>query len=98
MDDLQSSRRTDEQLEAILSETGVWVVNGRQGRVLGSAASLRRALDRAAEYAVSGAVVVALCRMPSDQIIVFPDQIERLRKLIAMRESPSQNTDALLDQ
>jgi sugar/nucleoside kinase (ribokinase family) len=81
-----SNYRTDNQLDAILDEAAHWVVNGRQGRSLCSAASLRRAIDRAHEYGVSGAVVIAICRMPADNIIVFSEQMERLRKSIAVRE------------
>ncbi len=81
-----SSRRTDEQLEALLDEAGHWVVNGRQGRVLCSAASLRRAIDRAHEYGLSGAVVTAICRLPSDNIVIFAEQINRLRSIIAVQE------------
>jgi hypothetical protein len=86
MDTMQSNRRSDRQLEAILRETGHWVVNGQLGQVLCFAASLGRALDRSSEYAASGAVVVAICRLPSDNIIVFPEQIGRLQKLIAAHE------------
>jgi hypothetical protein len=86
MDNVRSNRRSDEQLEAMLWETGHWVVNGHQGRVLGSAASLRQAIARSATYAASGAVVIAICRLPSDNIIVFPGQIERLRSRIAVNE------------
>jgi hypothetical protein len=87
MEDLRSkSRRTDDQLEAILDESGHWTVNGRQGKVLCSAASLHRAIDRAHEYGVAGAVVTAVCRLPSDNIIVFEEQMERLRQTIVMRE------------
>jgi hypothetical protein len=89
MDNVMSNRRSDEQLEAILAETGLWVVNGHQGRALCFAASLQRAMERSAEFAASGAVVVAICRLPSDNIIVFPGQIERLRKLTASRELAS---------
>jgi hypothetical protein len=83
----RSNCRSDEQLEAILFETGQWVVNGQQGQVLCFAASLGRAIDRAAEFAISGAVVVAIRRIPPDDIIVFPGQIERLRKLAARHRS-----------
>ena len=81
-----SNRRSDDQLAAMLHDTGDWAVAGRRGQPLCSAASLGRAIERAVEYAASGAVVVAICRLPSDDIIVFPDQIERLRKIIAERE------------
>ena len=53
---------------------------------IGSAVTAGRAMDRAAEFAVSGAVVTAICRMPSNDVIVFSEQIERLRKIIAVRE------------
>jgi hypothetical protein len=82
MVNVRSNRRSDEQLEAILSETGHWVVNGQQGQPLCFVASLRQAIDKSAAYAMSGAVVVAIVRLPSDNIIVFPAQIERLRKTV----------------
>jgi hypothetical protein len=44
MDNVQSNRRSDEQLETILCETSHWAVNGRQGQVLCFAASLRAQL------------------------------------------------------
>ncbi len=81
-----SNHRTDEQLEAILSETGDWAVNGTLGQVLCLAASFRRALERAAEYAASGAVVTTICRLPSASIVVDQKQIARLREVIAVRE------------
>jgi hypothetical protein len=84
-----SSSRTDEQLEAILNQVGHWVVNGQQGQVLCFAASLRQAIDRANQYGLSGAVVTAVCRLPSDNIIVFSRQIDRLRSVVAMRKSES---------
>jgi hypothetical protein len=86
MEKSQSNRRSDEQLEALLFETGHWAVNGRQGQVLGYAPNLQRAVDRAAKFSASGAVVIAICRLPSDNIIVFAEQIERLRQTIVIRE------------
>jgi hypothetical protein len=86
MDNMQSNRRSDEQLEIISSETGHWVVNGQQGQPLCFAASLRQAIDKAEAYAMSDAVVVAICRLPSDDIVVFSDQIDRLRRAITVRE------------
>jgi hypothetical protein len=81
------NRRSDEQLEAILFETADRTVNGRNGMTLCTAPSLRRALARAADFAASGAVVVALCRPPADNIIVFEAQATRLRKLRAGLET-----------
>jgi hypothetical protein len=89
MNDFRStSYRTDEQLDIMLCEVGNWVVNGRAGQVLCHAPSLRQAIERAMEYAASGAVVIALTRLPADNIVVFADQTNRLRKIIAGRETP----------
>ena len=88
------NRSSDEQLDALLFETAVWSINGRNGQVFCTAASLRRALNRAADFAASGAVVVALCRTPGDNIIVFEGQATRLRKLCTDREgAPSRGAD-----
>jgi hypothetical protein len=35
---------------------------------------------------VSGAVVIAICRLPSDNIVIFSEQIGRLRRSISVRE------------
>jgi hypothetical protein len=84
-----SSRKADDHLETILDEATHWTVNGRQGQVLCSAASLRLAIDRAAQYTSSGAVVTAICRQPGDNIIVFAEQMARLRQTIAVRRMAS---------
>ena len=86
MDNFLPNRHSDEQLEAILCETGHWVVNGRQGQVLCDAASLRQAIDRSKELSDSGATVIAICRLPSDNIVVFSEQIARLQQKIIVRE------------
>jgi hypothetical protein len=80
------NHRSDEQLDAILSEPAPWTINGRNGQVLCTAASLRQALDRAASFVAFGTVVTTLCRMPGANIIVFETQAVRLRKLCAGRE------------
>ena len=85
---LPENYRSDEQPDTILFETAVWTINGLNGLVLGTAPSLRQALDREASFTASGAVVVALCRMPDDNIIIFPSQTRRLQKLCAGRETP----------
>jgi hypothetical protein len=86
VDTIQSNRRTDDQLEAILAEAGHWAINGQQGSVLSFAGNLLNAIGRAASYAASGAVVISLVRLPTDNIVVSGDQIVRLRKRIAGRE------------
>jgi hypothetical protein len=40
-------------------------------QVLGYAASLLQAIDRSAKFSAPGAVVVAICRLPSDNIDIF---------------------------
>ena len=45
-------KRTDEQPRSILHETANWHVNGRAGRVLCVAPTLRQAIRRAAEFAM----------------------------------------------
>ena len=86
--ELPGNHRSDEQLDTILFETAIWTINGPGGRVLGNAPSLRHALDTAASFTASGTVVATLCRMPADNIIVFPPQTKRLQKLCAGRETP----------
>jgi hypothetical protein len=89
MENQTSNRRTDHQLDVILYEAGHWVVDGRQGQVLCSAASLRQAIERAEQYAADGAVVIAICRLPLDNIVVFAEQMDRLRRDITVREMGS---------
>jgi hypothetical protein len=85
MNNFRSNRRTDDQLEAILYETSDWTVNG-QGQLLCRAASLQQAIDSSDEFCASGAVVIAICRLPADNIIIFSEQIARLRRRIKARE------------
>jgi hypothetical protein len=94
----QSSLKTDEQLDLILYDTADWAIVGREGQALCFAASLRRALDRAADLAANGAVITAISRLPFDNIIVNPDQMLRLRKLIAGLEvAPIKFSEAWAD-
>ena len=78
-----ASYRTDEQLQAILHEPANWVIRGRAGFALGRAASLHDALNKSANFALSGATIAAITRLPSDSIVLFPAQANRLRKIIA---------------
>jgi hypothetical protein len=91
MDTIRYTRWSDDQLAAILNETGNWVVRGQQGQVLCAAASLGLALQRSGEYAASDAIVVAISRLPpAEEILVLPDQIKRLRHLVAAVQRNSQ--------
>ena len=75
------SDRSDEQLEAIFCETANWAVLGR-GQVLCVAASLERAIQRAAEYSLSDAVVTEISTLPRGDIRILAPQINRLRQMI----------------
>jgi hypothetical protein len=73
-----TTRRSDEQLAAILYETARWTVTGRLGEIIGEVASLRCAVERAAELGAIGHRVVAFVRGSSPEIVVFAAQIQRL--------------------
>ena len=93
MDSLGQSHRSDEQLEAILFETGRWAVNGQHGQVLGYAASLEHAVKRSASFSLSGARVIAICQLPFDNIVIFPEQIGRLRRAVRTLSAYHRQTD-----
>ncbi len=73
--------RTDQQLEAMFYETGNWVVNGHRQRVLCAAMSLRCAIERATAYTEAKESVLAVSRLPHEDIILFPRQIARIAQL-----------------
>jgi hypothetical protein len=73
-----STRRSDEQLGLILYETANWTVTGSQNVVFCEAASLRLALDKAADFTASGQEVVALVRGRPAEIVVFSGQLQKL--------------------
>jgi hypothetical protein len=72
------TRRSDEQLAFILYETARWTVKGHLGAIIGEVASLRCAVDRAAELGAVGHDVLAFVRGTSSEIVVFSAQIQRL--------------------
>jgi hypothetical protein len=78
--DRSSTYRTDEQLLSILRETAIWLIHGRGGFSLGRAASLHQALEKFTAFAQSGATILAITRLPNDNIIIFEEQVDRLRK------------------
>jgi hypothetical protein len=77
---LPDSNRSDQQLRTMLHETARWAVYGPNEQVLCCASSLGHAVDRSVEYAASGAIVTALCRLPAKDIIVDALQLERLAR------------------
>jgi hypothetical protein len=84
-----SSYRTDDHLQSILHETANWVIHGRGGIPLGQAASLHGALQKFTEFAQSGATILAISRLPGDSIIIFGEQVDRLRKIVARFDVPA---------
>ena len=86
METKEPIHRSDEQLASILDEPGTWVIHGHNYQVFGVGNTLRRALDRATKYAHSGAVVVAVARVPPNRIFVFHDQIIRLLQQVREQE------------
>lgn len=87
MEFLQAAHLTDAQLETVLYETGNWMVDDIQGRHLCWVPSLRMALEVATDYAKITPAVVTLSRPPVDDVVIFPGQVERLRKIAAELES-----------
>jgi hypothetical protein len=83
MNNVGSLRRTDDKLEWMLTETHDWEILGRNGVVLGRAANLAHAIERARQFAGSGAKLAALSRLPTHDVIVFQEQINRVRESAA---------------
>jgi hypothetical protein len=75
------TRRRDEQLESIHYETANWTVNGVQGVVLCEVASLRFAIEKAAQFAARGREVVELIRGRPAKIMVLSGQVWKLTNL-----------------
>ena len=78
MIDRTSTRRSDEQLWLILYETANWAVTGTRGVVLCEVASLRCAVEKAAEFGALGHRVVGLVRRARPETVVFSAQFQRL--------------------
>jgi hypothetical protein len=79
----RAAYRPDEQLMVVLADTANWTINGTQGQILGSAASLGHAIERAGNYANADAIVVSVSRRHPSEIVVPIMQLHRLRRRIA---------------
>jgi hypothetical protein len=86
METKEPIHRADDELRDMFDDPGTWVVNGHNQQVFGVGSTLRHALDRAARYARSGAVVVGVARVPPNRIFVFHDQVVRLVERIREQE------------
>jgi hypothetical protein len=80
--DGQSTRRSEEELMAILDDPGRWTGHGPGGAVIFIADTLREAVDKAIVYLSTNQVVVALCLTNNGSVIIFQSQIERLVQAI----------------
>ena len=89
------NRRGDGQLGLMLYETAHWTVTGRQGVKLSEVASLRLAVDKAADLLSVGLDVVALVRRHPAEIVVFSDQIRILADWVSALEMYSVAADAM---
>jgi hypothetical protein len=78
--DRSSTRRSDEELAAILDEPCEWKLTGRRGAVLGFADCLRDAMRMACE----GRGVIAIAREPDSAIIVFAMQFQNFGQKAAV--------------
>ena len=97
MGDVQSNRRTDEQLEFILAETRDWVVHGTAESPPHRVASLRMAVERVGAFTARGREIIAVAWEASDGVVVSLAQLQRLAILIAEREPllPREDTKTL---
>jgi hypothetical protein len=94
-----STRRTDEKLVSILSETANWIVNGVQGVVLCEVATLRLAIEKAARFDARGRDVVALIRGRPAQIVVLSGQVRKSTNLqVEAKTSPRRRVAAFTSE
>jgi hypothetical protein len=89
------SHRTYEQLVSILDEVSDWTVLGEHGKRLGSALSLRGAIEKTMILQGTKWSIMSLCRQPGDDIIVFLGQINRLSQ--ALSDPPLPGAAALVE-
>ena len=75
-----------QQTRVLLHDVVVRIDHGHNQQVFGVGSTLRRAIDRAVRFAQSGAVVVAVARVPPNRIFVFHDQIVRVVDRIREQE------------
>src|SRR3954468_11867352 len=76
------SARTDEQLMAMLFETGHWTVNNHAGITLCITANLHESLYRAGQYERYAPIIDGITRLSGDKIGISPPQIRRLMSMV----------------
>jgi hypothetical protein len=77
-----SGIHSDADLLAILEQPGLWLIRGATAEVLCMATNLRSALEKAFEYAMVNEAVLAIVKSPSNQLVILPEQIDRLAQHI----------------
>lgn len=80
---MQGNTHTDTQLEAMLTEPGLWLV---RGAAVTPAPNLQSALLNAFDQSMAGHVVQLIVKMPDDQVIIDAHQIHRLWQLFRIRD------------
>jgi hypothetical protein len=83
MPDRSRSGRSLEQLLPLLDDPAEWRIFGRHGMLIGSAATLRLAVEEARSLEIRGTRAVAIVLAPDSDIIVFSAQITLLAERIA---------------
>jgi hypothetical protein len=79
----RATRRTDEQLIAMMHDVVAWAVNDKRGKVLYRAASLRDAIREAMVYQAASNEPITVRQQPSDLTIVSRAQIQRLAEAVS---------------
>ena len=83
MPDRLRTRRSLEQLEALLDEPAEWKLYGGHGVRVGTMASLRLAVNEAKRLGTGPMGVVAITLAPANDIIVFSAQLTHLANRLA---------------
>jgi hypothetical protein len=80
---VRATRRTDEQLIAMLDDVVACSVNDKRGKVLYRAAGLRDAIKEAMVYQAASNEAITVCQQPGDVVITFRAQIHRLAEAVS---------------
>ena len=89
---------SDKDLLGLLDEPGTWVVRSRPSWVLARGQNLQSALVMAWEQLRANRIVQAIVRLPSDNIVIKPDQIGRLCKYLKLDDGRGKKRPAAVAQ
>jgi hypothetical protein len=77
---------TDEQLAFMMDDTAEWVVSAEVGTASYRVASLRMAVEGVAALAATGRTATAVVWDAPGDIVIYPEQLQRLAKLLTSHE------------